>query len=247
MQIFVILHMLVAMASADTAIYMELSSIHLSDIVQLRKVLLETLEDQKKLLVSKLTATKDPSELVKFSSSVETVDTRISRITVLEDMLTKSLIIYWDLLKQGLVLENLDAMLEKERNIIIEGYQKIVLSMKNQQKSSTQTKKQEAKILLDSAAEAKDTGIVEDLLKHVSEKADSLEESMRDGFKDSQKSKTTTIETVLKVNDRAETESDKNVTVIPSSVLIDSDNNHYVLSKSGDITNHVEGIFYMKF
>jgi hypothetical protein len=85
------------------------------------------------------------------------------------------------------------------------------------------------------------------VLKDVVKDADTLEDSMKDEFKDKQNTKGTTIETVLKVDKQDQESSEpasnqtSKINSHTNSMLIDSDNNQYVLSKPGDITQHVEG------
>jgi Kef-type K+ transport system membrane component KefB len=76
--------------------------------------------------------------------------------------------------------------------------------------------------------------LVDHLLDDVKEKADDVEDEKEDVFVNKQQENTTSIETVIKVHD-----SD-------THVLIDSANNQYVLSKSGDITSSVEDTVFLK-
>jgi hypothetical protein len=80
------------------------------------------------------------------------------------------------------------------------------------------------------------------VLKDVKTDADDLEKSMKDdAFKEKQNEKGTSIETVLKVDKVDEKTPIGNQTVKNgNSMLIDSKNNQYVLSKPGDITEHVD-------
>ena len=102
---------------------------------------------------------------------------------------------------------------------------------------------------------------VENVLKDVAEKADSLESGLKqDKFQEGQQEHGSTIETVVKVGGEGSDEkkssdsssasssssSSSSSTTSDSSsskkpvVLIDSKNNQYVLSKPGDATAHVE-------
>jgi Kef-type K+ transport system membrane component KefB len=72
-------------------------------------------------------------------------------------------------------------------------------------------------------------------MKDVAEKADSLENDLNQNtFENKQNQKGSTLETVIKVNENEEKEE------LPTSVLIDSSNNQYVLAKPGDATAHIQ-------
>ncbi|KAI8924985.1 Sodium/hydrogen exchanger family-domain-containing protein [Entophlyctis helioformis] len=96
----------------------------------------------------------------------------------------------------------------------------------------------------------KASDIVGDVLSNVAQQADKLESGLNgDTFMESQKSKDTTVETVLKVDDKAKAKSGVDPSAqadTPASMLIDSQNNQYVLSKSGDATAHVEDARLLK-
>eukprot|EP00842_Homolaphlyctis_polyrhiza_P004773 jgi/Hompol1/5297/HPOL_000936-RA len=84
-------------------------------------------------------------------------------------------------------------------------------------------------------------GVVDNVLKDVADKADQLESNLNDdAFSEHQGSKDTTLETVLKVDGKTSNSTAKSQAEKPAPVLIDSKNNQYVLSKSGDATAHVE-------
>ena len=104
--------------------------------------------------------------------------------------------------------------------------------------------------------------IVGGVMKNVANEADKLETDMKhDSFAESQKAKGTTVETVLKVDGSASSsakdggehsnapdgssESGPKQDMTKEAhapLLIDSENNQYVLSKSGDGTAHVEDV-----
>lgn len=87
---------------------------------------------------------------------------------------------------------------------------------------------------------------MKDVVNEVVKEADNLEDKMKDAsFTEKQNVKGTSIETVLKVDKEASIEPGlptANSTTKPkgNSVLIDSENNQYVLSKPGDFTQHVD-------
>jgi Kef-type K+ transport system membrane component KefB len=193
---------------------MELSSINLAQIVEKRMQLKQALE------------------------KTQSVDSkkRIARLGLLEDVLTRSLLIFKQLVATK-DLDKIDSLMDQESELIVGEFQKIVLIAKNDQITVGDHKAEEkAEANLNEAKNAT-SSIVDGVIKDVSVKADKLENTMKDdGFKESQKSKGATIETVIKVND----DKSSNDTSSASNTLIDSHNNQYVLAKSGDITMHVD-------
>lgn len=121
---------------------------------------------------------------------------------------------------------------------------KLVLATKNEQNDLIDAKSDAKKTLstVPNNSTAVDS-LMNEVMKDVAEKADKLEDSMKDNvFKEKQNTKGTTIETVLKVDKGEKIGTSNQTKSSGNSMLIDSDNNQYVLSKPGDITDHVEGI-----
>lgn len=183
---------------------------------------------------------------------IEKYNTRIGRVELLDQTLTTALLAYKSVLPETKSAKfSIDAEIETARILLVDEFQKLVLHLTNDHKELEKSKKEERKetakvragnetTLAESSQPLAD--IVNRVMDDVSEKADTLEETMaHDEFKDKQNVKGTTIETVLKVEHPANEHGADNTTH-GGSMLIDSKNNQYVLSKLGDITAHVDGM-----
>ena len=161
-------------------------------------------------------------------------------------------------------LSDLDGAMDHESLQIIENFQKVtgliglfkclqlILKAKNDQLAAAEEKKEHFKLedkklkdiktLLNSSSNTA-SDLVDGVIKDVAKKADELEASQKDdSFVQGQK-----------VQDKVSEDTDhepifNNQTIKQDqhapSVLIDSDNNQYVLAKPGDITLHYEGVLF---
>jgi hypothetical protein len=176
------------------------------------------------------------------------LQSRVKHLNDLDSVLAKSLQIYYEILQHQ---DEFDENMDINTELIIKEFQKIILSTKSYQKTTSEslkeTIKQDKEDIAVEKEEGKPVGVVENLLKDVALKGDSLEEDLvSNKFEEEQQKDTTEIETVIKVTD---TDKSKNPlgpekegkNSEASSVLIDSKNNQYVLSKPGDSTAHVQG------
>lgn len=177
------------------------------------------------------------------------LQSRIKHLNDLDSVLAKSLQIYYEILQ---IKDAFDENMDTNTELIIKEFQKIILSTKNYQKTTSDSLKETIKQEMEEVkavekVDGKPVGVVENLLKDVALKGDSLEEDLvSNKFEEEQQKDTTEIETVIKVTDTDKSKSPLGVekegkTTESSSVLIDSKNNQYVLSKPGDSTAHVQG------
>ncbi|KAJ1330646.1 hypothetical protein BSLG_009098 [Batrachochytrium salamandrivorans] len=232
---------------------------------------LEAVIRRRQRLVSELIHEKNRLEWEddkgKNKDAVDLIDSRIKRLYLLEDVIRSSLDIYGDIVRNQNVT-HIDKLMESESLMIVDKFQNLVLKAKNDHLAIVETQKvldKSTKLKQDtqqdlknnapstnsSSTGAQDNGgmaanMVGSVIKDVSNQADKLESSMKeDSFIESQKSEGTTVETVLKVHDSGKQQgnsSSKSKSENVTPTLIDSHNNQYVLSKSGDTTAHVEGV-----
>ncbi|KAH6581482.1 hypothetical protein BASA61_009063 [Batrachochytrium salamandrivorans] len=230
---------------------------------------LEAVIRRRQRLVSELIHEKNRLEWEddkgKNKDAVDLIDSRIKRLYLLEDVIRSSLDIYGDIVRNQNVT-HIDKLMESESLMIVDKFQNLVLKAKNDHLAIVETQKvldKSTKLKQDtqqdlknnapstnsSSTGAQDNGgmaanMVGSVIKDVSNQADKLESSMKeDSFIESQKSEGTTVETVLKVHDSGKQQgnsSSKSKSENVTPTLIDSHNNQYVLSKSGDTTAHVE-------
>ncbi|KAI8901742.1 Sodium/hydrogen exchanger family-domain-containing protein [Globomyces pollinis-pini] len=227
----------------------DLSDINLDKIILQRERLIAALNNKKNLLEN------DPPSNSNFNlkNAISLIDARIDRIQTLELVMKNSLDLFATIV-QSKNIDELDTLMDKESNLIIDEFQKLVLRAKNDKLQSAETKKveetQRVQGEFDQAtvnstlSDTETPHLVDNVLKDVAEKADSLENDLnKDTFGEGQMSEGATIETVIKVN-KNDNERSKNDTSKsdPSAILIDSSNNQYVLSKPGDATAHVEDV-----
>ncbi|OAJ36044.1 hypothetical protein BDEG_20263 [Batrachochytrium dendrobatidis JEL423] len=249
-----------SLSSIDEKPLAKLDSFDIDSVIQQRERLIQQVNQEKDRL-------EWENENGRNDGAIELINTRIKRITLLEDVIRSSLDIYKEIV-QNQNVSTIDRMMEKESLMIVNEFQKLVLRAKNDHLAIQETKKEADKNTKlkqsqdpasphsplsgsNSPTETPVIGkaaskIVENVIDGVSKEADKLESSLKgDSFIESQKSEGTTVETVLKVQD---TSKGSGNSTIPSHnepdapTLIDSHNNQYVLSKSGDTTAHVEGV-----
>ncbi|KAJ8331512.1 hypothetical protein QVD99_001782 [Batrachochytrium dendrobatidis] len=247
-----------SLSSIDEKPLAKLDSFDIDSVIQQRERLIQQVNQEKDRL-------EWENENGRNDGAIELINTRIKRITLLEDVIRSSLDIYKEIV-QNQNISTIDRMMEKESLMIVNEFQKLVLRAKNDHLAIQETKKEADKNTKlkqsqdpasphsplsgsNSPTETPVIGkaaskIVENVIDGVSKEADKLESSLKgDSFIESQKSEGTTVETVLKVQD---TSKGSGNSTIPSHnepdapTLIDSHNNQYVLSKSGDTTAHVE-------
>ncbi|KAI8903539.1 Sodium/hydrogen exchanger family-domain-containing protein [Gorgonomyces haynaldii] len=204
-----------------------LDSVNLDKIINQR----QHLDD---LLDMRLENLRQKNQQGNFTAMIERIEQRQSRLDLLEDVLSHSLHLFTQILTAK-DIETLDQSMDKESQLIIDQFQQLVLKAKNDKIATGENKKMEEKQKQKDKEDVEPIQkIVDGVMKDVAEKADTLETSLKDDkFKQGQKNEGTTIETVIKVKDKEQ----KNTT---QPVLVDSENNQYVLSKPGDITKYVE-------
>nr|KAJ3420987.1 Transmembrane and coiled-coil domains-containing protein 3 [Polyrhizophydium stewartii] len=217
----------------------DLASLDLDSIVLQRQRMVADLNTER----ARLAADNDQGQ---HNKTLELIDSRIQRLALLEDVVRSSLDIYSSVVR-GHNATEMDVVMETENLMLIDKFQNLVLRAKNDHLAIVENKKnmdKNAKKLEAEHAKQKQEqqpGIVGDVMKDVANEADRLESNLKgDSFKESQKLKDTTVETVLKVEDPKNNSTAKNAGEKAAPVLIDSQNNQYVLSKSGDATAHVE-------
>lgn len=208
---------------------LDLSSIDLARISTQKGNLVASLQRKNVQLKSKSGINIDEAR--------QLVSARIKRLESIEDVLYKSLNIF-DQVTKSLNIDVLDANLAKESDYIIDEFQKLVIAAKNDKigvlRLKTLEDKQKAagdfgKV---KGAIIEDLNSVDTLIKDVAEKADSLEVQLKEeSFKDSQLAAGSSIETVVRLRESSNSSQ---------ALLIDSQNNQYVLSKPGDMTSHME-------
>ena len=224
-----------------------LQGFDLDSLVSKRTRLVDALKSKIKYLRKKPPA----NENFNLTAAIELLESRIVQIDRLERVLLKALLIFEKIVKSQKI-EDLDSLMGSESNIIITEFQNLVLEAKNQEAVSKNTKKVEDKARNAGQFEPKpnnstqDGTMIDNVFKDVTETADNLENKLNtDEFKKGQSKEGTSVETVIKVpNDHHEQKFDNNGTSTgtkEASVLIDSANNQYVLSKPGDATAHIEG------
>jgi Kef-type K+ transport system membrane component KefB len=172
----------------------------------------------------------------------------VQQIRNLEAVLQKSLLIY-DKIVSSTSIEDLDNLMDKEANIIINEFQQLVLEAKNHKILKEETKKEEDKARNSGQLEQKKENkteeaprLLDNVLKDVAKTAEKLEDGLNaDKFKEGQNKAGTKVETVIKVQGESEKgHFDNSTRPAPNAVLIDSSNNQYVLSKPGDGTAQIE-------
>ncbi|KAJ3293663.1 Transmembrane and coiled-coil domains-containing protein 3 [Borealophlyctis nickersoniae] len=249
-------------ALVDTEMHPDLRSVKLSEIVQRKDNLVAQLQTQRDSLRDspKLTA----AEKLKESERLET-RSGIQQLSALEDIASNSLEILRTAVSD-LDSFNTGETFKNESLKLINRFQRLVLKTKTDIDKIEQSEKTKGKQLkgapdsqkvdestLGEKSIAKD--IVDDVMSNVAVNADRLESDMKENgaFEEGQKAKGSTLETVVKMKDTEEEEdepglSKENVTKSDfpkiskpagekkAAVLIDSENNHYVLTKANDIT-----------
>ena len=232
---------------SDTA---SLQGFDLDSLVARRTRIVDALKQKIKILI------KSPPENQNFNlnAAVELLESRIDQINNLERVLLKALLIF-DKIVKSQKIEELDKLMESESNIIITEFQNLVMEAKNHEATTKSTKKVEDKARVagqfepNPANSTSNSTIIENVLKDVATTADNLEDKLNsDEFKKGQAKEGTSVETVIKVPTEHHEQKSENGTAAANtgtkeaSVLIDSSNNQYVLSKPGDATAHIEGI-----
>ena len=235
---------------SDTA---SLQGFDLDSLVARRTRIVDALKQKIKILI------KSPPENQNFNlnAAVELLESRIDQINNLERVLLKALLIF-DKIVKSQKIEELDKLMESESNIIITEFQNLVMEAKNHEATTKSTKKVEDKARVagqfepNPANSTSNSTIIENVLKDVATTADNLEDKLNsDEFKKGQAKEGTSVETVIKVPTEHQEQKSENGTAAANSgtkeasVLIDSSNNQYVLSKPGDATAHIEGIMIL--
>lgn len=124
----------------STALEMDLTKFDLSKILNQRKQLVEKLNAKNLALKkSNINGTND--------AQINRIEERKLRLTLIEESLRKSLDVFAEIVKPSDNSENLDKLMENERILIIDQFQKIILNIKNEQIDAKETKKADEKIV----------------------------------------------------------------------------------------------------
>jgi hypothetical protein len=131
---------------------MDLTNLNLKNIVANRNILIAKLNSQRENLVAaNVNQTND--------HQIERIERRISRLTIIEDVLRKSLDIFTEIVSSPFDSATLDQLMEKERTMIINEFQQVILKIKNEQNALTESKisdikqEEEKKILQSNATQ----------------------------------------------------------------------------------------------
>ncbi|KAJ3064338.1 Transmembrane and coiled-coil domains-containing protein 3, partial [Quaeritorhiza haematococci] len=247
-----------------------LASVNLTDIVKKNQEHIKKLQNEKEVVEQDPEV--DPGKKV---SKQELLDLKIQQLLALEDVVKKALDVFSEVVERT-NHSDVDNSLKEESLKIINDFQLAVIKAKGDYLSIVESEKaqEKAKEREEKNSDGESTkedgsppskSFVGNVLSSVAENADRLESNMKekDAFAEGQKTKGSSIETVVKVEDdphrhqkeevQNEEENASNTTTgrkgdSPKSsfkstnvekkmaLLIDSENNQYVLTKANDIT-----------
>ncbi|KAJ3056619.1 Transmembrane and coiled-coil domains-containing protein 3 [Rhizophlyctis rosea] len=209
------------------------------------------LDRQKRGIAYNRQVTKEEKE-----TKLKRIDSRFQHLTILEEAALSAITALETSSELTTTTDLGSRLFGNETRRVIDAFQRIIIRLKAEDAdagsefnlNNNQTSKN-AK-----ASNKSEHNIVGDVLAGVKSNADKLESGLdeKNAFSEGQKQKGAVLDTVVKVEDVGEDETDGGNSTSPmfpkgageknAAVIIDSDNNHYVLTKANDITAFYEDL-----
>ncbi|KAJ3129265.1 Transmembrane and coiled-coil domains-containing protein 3 [Nowakowskiella sp. JEL0407] len=194
----------------------------------------EVTKELKEATVAKLTTNETNQSLI--AKKLITLDSRINELKALEDLVSRAIQLFQTAINK--------LNYHEEFNLF-------QLSVMNLKKITNAKEKDHLRLKKTNETNTDDNSILGEISRKVSDTADKLEseQQLNNALKDSKGSKPAILDTVVRVGGDKEGDhqtSHNKTTENSATVLIDSENNQYVMSRPSDITSNYDDPRFMK-